>query len=598
MMMRQLSLLGLCLLIWWGVGSWLLAEEVEELVVGPVVINEWSQGHGGQKEWVELVVVADMDLRGWSLGDETAGDLVWADVPLWEMVPAGTVVVVYNGNEPDDSLPPVDEEIDDCRLVLPHTGDYFVGSWPNFANSNDEDNPQVVMVNGEVSHRFNEGPGVSVRAGGQERTGYQGGGVAEVGMAEMWGVAGAETGSPGEGNTEENESWLVGLGCEPPVVTDIGVSVTAPLSVTAGSEVIYELGVMNVSSVPAATVVVTAVLDGLVSYEGSSLPAEEDGGILVWEWPMLEAGEMVSWVVTGTVASTAQEGVVVMVEGGTETAELVMVNNFMVVMSESEGGEWPWVGITAVYYDTYETNQPDEAIEISNKGTEAVSLAGWRLEDGGGTAATWPAGAVLGPGESWWVAKEGAAFGRQFGFEPDFEVVDSLPTVAQLEGRWPGYRDDGDGVLLYRAEGSLADSVQYGDRDGIAGWAGVSIQPYQNGNLFGRDGQILYRRVDSWGEMVADSDEASDWAQMRLEPVLGRKVRYPGWQLDLLASETVVTATNWLTIGVAPDNAFALVMRQIERAEETLLVAALTMENMALGMGLVAAAERGVTVTV
>ena len=37
-----------------------------------VIINEWSQGVDGSKEWVELLVVnGPLDLRGWNVGDET-----------------------------------------------------------------------------------------------------------------------------------------------------------------------------------------------------------------------------------------------------------------------------------------------------------------------------------------------------------------------------------------------------------------------------------------------------------------------------------------------------------------------------------------------
>ena len=30
-----------------------------------VIINEWSQGENSKKEWVELLVTTDTDMRGW-----------------------------------------------------------------------------------------------------------------------------------------------------------------------------------------------------------------------------------------------------------------------------------------------------------------------------------------------------------------------------------------------------------------------------------------------------------------------------------------------------------------------------------------------------
>ena len=45
------------------------------------IINEWSQGNGGSKEWVELLVVSGpQDLRGWSLSDKTPTDLTFRPI--------------------------------------------------------------------------------------------------------------------------------------------------------------------------------------------------------------------------------------------------------------------------------------------------------------------------------------------------------------------------------------------------------------------------------------------------------------------------------------------------------------------------------------
>lgn len=72
-----------------------------------VIINEWSQGNGGDREWVELLVITGpVDLRGWDLGDESAGDLAFTNHALWSSVPSGSLIVVYNGDSPDSILPP------------------------------------------------------------------------------------------------------------------------------------------------------------------------------------------------------------------------------------------------------------------------------------------------------------------------------------------------------------------------------------------------------------------------------------------------------------------------------------------------------------
>ena len=44
-----------------------------------VVVNEFSQGSGGNKEWVELLVVNNgVDMRGWELGDNDDG--TWTSI--------------------------------------------------------------------------------------------------------------------------------------------------------------------------------------------------------------------------------------------------------------------------------------------------------------------------------------------------------------------------------------------------------------------------------------------------------------------------------------------------------------------------------------
>jgi hypothetical protein len=63
-----------------------------------VIINEWSQGHGGNKEWVELLVVnGPIDLRGWDLGDSSPGDLTFSQDIFWQALPSGSLIVIYNG---------------------------------------------------------------------------------------------------------------------------------------------------------------------------------------------------------------------------------------------------------------------------------------------------------------------------------------------------------------------------------------------------------------------------------------------------------------------------------------------------------------------
>jgi phosphatidylserine/phosphatidylglycerophosphate/cardiolipin synthase-like enzyme len=75
--------------------------------------------------------------------------------------------------------------------------------------------------------------------------------------------------------------------------------------------------------------------------------------------------------------------------------------------------------------------------------------------------------------------------------------------------------------------------------------------------------------------------------------VHGRKVLYPGWDLQQYAQTAVFTQTAVLTVAVAPDNAYETVVAQIDSARESLQIEALTFENLGIKDALVTAAQRG-----
>jgi gliding motility-associated-like protein len=114
-----------------------------------LIINEVSNGPSGTKEYVEYVVVDAtvaydcngspiapcVDIRGWIIDDNSgyhgpglgvaAGALRFSYDPLWQCVPVGTIILVYNDLDFDASvMPPNDVDLNDgnCSLVIPVTG--------------------------------------------------------------------------------------------------------------------------------------------------------------------------------------------------------------------------------------------------------------------------------------------------------------------------------------------------------------------------------------------------------------------------------------------------------------------------------------------
>ncbi len=244
--------------------------------------------------------------------------------------------------------------------------------------------------------------------------------------------------------------------------------------------------------------------------------------------------------------------------------------------------------IDAVLYDGYAFNDEDEAVRLVNVGAQPVDIGGWRLSDGV-SVATLPAGTGLPPGETLWLARSAAAFTFHFGFAPG--IV--LPS-------WPGFANSGDEVFLTLPNGLVVDGLVYGAGNvEQSWWHGPAVQPYKASNLFAAEGQILYRRSDPLsGARVADSDAEPDWAQTAGDPVAGRKVQYPGWELDRFYQPLQITETATITTAIAPDNAFSLWLAAIEGAGASIAVESFTFEHAGLATALAAAAQRGVHVEI
>lgn len=178
--------------------------------------------------------------------------------------------------------------------------------------------------------------------------------------------------------------------------------------------------------------------------------------------------------------------------------------------------------IDALLYDGYEANDADEALALINSSDLPISLDGWKISDGSAEVEL-PHGLQATAGRRFWLAKDGDAFSRQFGFEADAVLTS-----------WPGFANNGDEVLLLDASGAAADAVVYEDGDiQTAGWQGAAVQPYVVRSVFGQEGQLLFRkRQPHGGGVAADTDTVNDWAQDRADVLFGRKVRYPGWEED------------------------------------------------------------------
>jgi phosphatidylserine/phosphatidylglycerophosphate/cardiolipin synthase-like enzyme len=102
------------------------------------------------------------------------------------------------------------------------------------------------------------------------------------------------------------------------------------------------------------------------------------------------------------------------------------------------------------------------------------------------------------------------------------------------------------------------------------------------------------------GLPVLDTDTIVDWAQDPNDPINGRKLRYPGWDLERYFFTTRFTETATITYTVAPDNIYDAVLAEINRATSSIYYEGYTLTNADLVDAMVSRlqANPGMTVTV
>ena len=103
-----------------------------------LIVNEFSQGNSGNREYIELLVVGNRtctdstaDLRGWIFDDQngwygttngTQGHYRFKDDPNWASVPFGSIILVYNASDKNTSITLADDVSDsnkDYRYIVP-----------------------------------------------------------------------------------------------------------------------------------------------------------------------------------------------------------------------------------------------------------------------------------------------------------------------------------------------------------------------------------------------------------------------------------------------------------------------------------------------
>lgn len=222
-----------------------------------IIVNEFSNGNQGSREYIELLVVGQpcsvLDLRNWIVDDNNGdfgsgggngiapGHLRFANVNAWSAIPVGSLILLYNPNDPNQSISLPDDPTDsnsDQVYVLPidHTSleactdaptnsdpsynctlGYATASWNVLGLRNAGDAVQTRQPNGNYFHgvaygNLNGGPDNLhfAGSGGQmyfyfEAVDYTD--IANFGSADV--STGGET--PGAPNTNANANYISNL---------------------------------------------------------------------------------------------------------------------------------------------------------------------------------------------------------------------------------------------------------------------------------------------------------------------------------------------------------------------------------------------------
>jgi len=189
-----------------------------------VIINEFSQGSDGGKEWVELLVISDgVDLRGWELGDNDDG--AWdgiaelSDHTDWSSLPSGTLIVLFNSGDVDATIVEAggeDTDYGDKVVLIGIDNTTYLtdtGAWGStsgaFANSDGDDVPAIRDAGDNIIHDMAvTHPSATVPGPGSGQVKYYTGNTVE-GITDdaNWVEAASSSGTPGELNGGDNSNW-------------------------------------------------------------------------------------------------------------------------------------------------------------------------------------------------------------------------------------------------------------------------------------------------------------------------------------------------------------------------------------------------------
>jgi uncharacterized repeat protein (TIGR01451 family) len=558
---------------------------------GDVVINEvgWmGTADNSSDEWIEFYNTTDapIDIANWSISGASTGvclNFSAADAAPTTTVPAGGYLLY--ANHVDDVRSDGGTSIVDVRDLTIAMNNTSPGQLILYDDS-DCAGTVIDTVNQSTGNWF-EGD-----AGGRrtmERKDPEASGTDSSNWCTNDGVTrnGLDAGGNVISGTPKAQNSCFQL--PPELAADLVVVKTGPITAEASAVITYHITVSNTGDVTATGSLLTDTLPSACEFVTQTSPFtfSEPGGALRWELGDLLTGTLHTITFTARVTDSAAGPLTNYVSAATTASETVTSNNsddWTTMVGEAS------VFISAVLYDGYQDSDRDEAVQLINVGSTDVDLTDWELckNTGSGLSCQVLPTATLTASHRIWLARNAVSFTVSFGFAPDHELENWLSQ---------GLSNNGDEVVLRDDAGAVIDAVVFEDGDtSVQGWLGTSAEPYSVGRA---EGQILYRIPDeATGLPVGDTNTAADWIQYSANVFQGRRVLYPGWDLDPLFWPLTATETATVVVGVAPDNGFDVVSETIARAQRTISIEVYSLRHPEVITALIQKAREGVSVTV
>ncbi len=183
------------------------------------VIHEFSRGpSGSSSEWIEILTLQSGSLAFWDLQDSTRNMLLFLDDPIWDNIPAGTLIIIYNGQSKDPRLPADDFNPADGTMVLSSTNpDYFNDTRARWLTLSDDDaiflsDPASLVIHA-VAYGESEAAKPNIGSlGSSDSAYYTGDRDAGLDLAQNWSINTAPASvTPTAANSAANLSFVTAL---------------------------------------------------------------------------------------------------------------------------------------------------------------------------------------------------------------------------------------------------------------------------------------------------------------------------------------------------------------------------------------------------